>query len=469
MSFRDATGHFPEPQKSRESIQLELSLWDRGEAPKRQRSEEALTAAHGNGHPGASNLMEVVASPHNLRIAMKRVRENKGSPGIDGMTVEELPQYWQGQGEEIRQKLLAGTYQPQPVRRQMIPKGGGGMRELGIPIVLDRFIQQAILQVLQPRIDPTFSEHSHGFRPGRRAHDAICEAQRYVQEGRRWVVDIDLEKFFDRVNHDVLMGRVCKRVGDKRILGLIRRYLKAGIMADGVVMDKAEGTPQGGPLSPLLANILLDDMDQELEKRGHKFVRYADDCNIYVGSKQAGQRVMELMRKLTDRLRLKINEGKSAVAPVWKRSFLGYSYWVTSEKGVFKRRVAKKSLQAMKERIREITGRNRGRNLEQVTKELKVYLRGWKEYFRLSETPRVFRRLDAWIRRRLRVVQLRQWRRGRTVFREMIKRGASPRVAAMAAARTHCWWRAGAGAIHMVLTEEYFDRMEIPRLEYGIK
>jgi group II intron reverse transcriptase/maturase len=263
--------------------------------------------------------MERVCERPNLQAALKRVRKNKGSPGIDGMTVDELPDYLRAQWPALREQLLAGTYQPSPVKRQLIPKSNGEMRELGIPTVLDRFIQQALLQVLQPRFDPSFSQHSHGFRPGRRAHDAVVEAQRYIQDGRRFVVDVDLEKFFDRVNHDVLMGKLAKRIEDRRVLGLIRRYLDAGIMANGVVVERHEGTPQGGPLSPLLANVLLDEVDKELEKRGHAFVRYADDCNVYVRSRRAGERVMGLLRRLYAKLRLRINESKSAVDLAYNR------------------------------------------------------------------------------------------------------------------------------------------------------
>jgi len=305
--------------------------------------------------------MEAVLSRSNLQAALKRVRSNKGSPGIDGMTVEELPGWLREHWPGVRERLRAGTYQPRPVKRQLIPKRGGGMRELGIPTVLDRFIQQAVLQVLQPRFDPTFSQHSHGFRPGRRAHDAVREAQAYVQEGRRWVVDVDLEKFFDRVNHDVLMGKLAVRIGDKTVLGLIRRYLDAGIMANGVVVERHEGTPQGGPLSPLLANVLLDEVDTELEKRGHAFVRYADDCNVYVRSKRAGERVMELLRRLYARLRLRVNESKSAVAYATHRQFLGFAFWVGPGQ-VVKRRVAPKALGTLKDRGRRLTRRTRGRS-----------------------------------------------------------------------------------------------------------
>jgi group II intron reverse transcriptase/maturase len=283
--------------------------------------------------------MERVLSRPNLLAALKRVRKNKGSPGIDGMTVDELPDWLRAHWVRVREELLTGTYQPQPVQRQLIPKTGGGKRALGIPTVLDRLIQQALLQVLQPQFDPTFSQHSHGFRPGRRAHDAVREAQRYVQDGRRWVVDVDLKSFFDRVNHDVLMGMLSQRIADKTVLGLIRRYLEAGVMANGVTVERHEGTPQGGPLSPLLANVLLDVVDKELEQRGHAFSRYADDCNVYVRSERAGQRVMRLLRKLYARLRLQVNEAKSAVAPSLTRSFLGFALWVAPGRRV-KRRVS---------------------------------------------------------------------------------------------------------------------------------
>lgn len=350
-------------------------------------------------------MMEKVCERRNLQAALKRVRKNKGSPGIDGMTVDELPDYLRGHWAELHEQLLAGSYSPSPVKEQLIPKSGGGMRKLGIPTVLDRFIQQALLQILQPMFDPGFSRHSHGFRPGRRAHDAIVEAQRYIQDGKKWVVDVDLEQFFDRVNHDVLMGKLDKHIGDRRVLGLIRRYLNAGILANGVAVERYEGTPQGGPLSPLLANVLLDEVDKELEKRGHAFVRYADDCNVYVRSKRAGERVMGLLRRLYERLRLQVNESKSAVDLAWNRKLLGYSFWVAPGR-VVKRRVARKALAAMKERVRVITRRTRGRSLAQVAADLRSYLAGWKAYFRLADTPRIFSDLDEWIRHRLRAIHL---------------------------------------------------------------
>jgi len=443
--------------------QLVLPLDGRGEAPRCQRSGEASTAASGNERPGTDRLMEEVVQRGNAKAALKRVRQNKGSPGIDGMTVEELPKYLVENWGEIRERLLTGTYQPKPVKRQEIPKNGGGVRELGIPTALDRFVQQAILQVLQPRFDPTFSEHSHGFRPGRRAHDAVCEAQRYIQEGRRVVVDVDLEKFFDRVNHDVLMGKLSERIDDKRMLGLIRRYLEAGIMANGVVVERIEGTPQGGPLSPLLANVLLDEVDKELEKRGHTFVRYADDSNVYVRSRRAGEDVMKTLRRLYERLRLRINEAKSAVARPQDRKFLGYSFWY-AKGSVVKRRVAPKALEAMKERVREITTRNGGRSLKTVMAELRSYLAGWKQYFRLAETPRVFGDLDEWVRHRLRQVQLKQWKRGTTIYREMKRLGATEDAAREVAANSRRWWKNSSMLLNTALPTSYYDRMGVPRL-----
>ena len=449
------------------SMQMELLLEGRGEAPRGEQSGEAFSAAQGDersGVGGLRELMEQVVERDNLVRALKRVRSNKGSAGIDGMRVEELPEYLRGNWERIRTELLAGNYQPSAVRRQEIPKSGGGVRQLGIPTVLDRFIQQAILQVLQPIFDPTFSEHSYGFRPGRRAHDAVCQAQRYVQSGRRWVVDVDLEKFFDRVNHDILMARVAKRVEDKRLLRVIRRYLEAGIMVNGVVVERHEGTPQGGPLSPLLANVLLDEVDRLLERSGHRFVRYADDCNVYVRSKRAGERVMGRMARLYAKLKLVVNEEKSTVARVWERKFLGYSFWVAPGKLV-KRRVAPKALEDFKERIREITSRNGGRALGKVVEELRSYLPGWKAYFRLADTPGIFKDLDQWIARRLRMVQLKQWKRGTTAYRELRRRGVPERVSRAAAAHARRWWRtANHGALKTAMPTKYLDGLGLVRL-----
>jgi RNA-directed DNA polymerase len=446
------------------SGQLELPLEGRGEAPRVQRSEEVPLAARATEGSGKCDLMEMVVRRPNLQIALKRVRSNKGSPGIDGMTVDELSTHLREHWEEIREQLLAGTYRPQMVKRQLIPKSGGGMRELGIPTVLDRFIQQALLQVLQSELDGGFSQHSYGFRPGKSAHQAVCTAQKYVQEGRRWVVDVDLEKFFDRVNHDVLMGKLARRVGDRRVLTIIRRYLEAGVMAHGgVVIERYEGTPQGGPLSPLLANVLLDEVDKELEKRGHHFVRYADDCNVYVQSHRAGERVMRQLRKLFTGLKLRVNESKSAIDLAQRRKILGYSFWVATGK-VVKRRVSKKAIQAMKDRVREITQRNRGRSIEGVVTELRSYLAGWKEYYRLADTPRIFSDLDEWIRHRLRALHLKQWKRGTTIYRELRSRGMSHDSAAQVASHGRSWWNNSARAIHLALPNSYFDQLQLPRL-----
>lgn len=425
--------------------------------------EEARPAAHDTGCLGASDLMERVLARSNLQAALKRVRQNKGSPGIDGMKVDQLPDYLREHWPQLREQLLAGQYQPCAVRRHLIPKSGGGIRELGIPTVRDRFIQQGLLQVLQPLIDPSFSQHSYGFRPGRRAHEAILAAQAYIQAGRRWVVDVDLEKFFDHVNHDVLMGRLAGRIADRRVLGLIRRYLEAGTMAHGVAIERHEGTPQGGPLSPLLANVLLDEVDKELERRGHAFVRYADDCNVYVRSRRTGERVMRRLTKLYARLRLRINESKSAVALVKGRKLLGYTFWFTSA-GVVKLAVADKALGKMKERVRQITRRNGGRSIEQVTEELRRYLPGWRAYFRLAQTPGVLSALDQWLRHRLRAVHLKQWRHGRVIYRELRARGASSDDAHTVAANSRCWWRNSSLLMNRALPIRYFDQLGVPRL-----
>lgn len=445
------------------SRQLELPFEQRGETPPGERSEETPTVENGAERPGASGVLVEALERRNLQAALKRVRQNQGSPGIDGMTVEELPVWLRDNWPRVREQLLSGTYQPQPVRRQLIPKRGGGVRELGIPTALDRFIQQALLQVLQPRIDPSFSEHSYGFRPGRRAHDAVVAAQRYIQEGRSWVVDLDLEKFFDRVNHDMLMERLSRRLADPLVLGLIRRYLEAGVLASGVKVERHEGTPQGGPLSPLLANVLLDEVDRELERRGHAFVRYADDSNVYVRSQRAGQRVMAWLVRAYGRLRLRINPEKSTVARAISRSLLGFAFWVGSGRRI-RRRVAPEALATMKDRVRQLTGRSRGRSLEQVAADLRSYLPGWKAYFRLAETPGVFRELDEWIRHRLRALRLKHWKRGRTIFRELRARGLSVHAAAQVASNAWGWWRNSAAAINIALPNKLFDELGVPRL-----
>ena len=452
-----------ESDRHQKTAQAELALGGRGEAPRAQRSGESRAAAHGDERSGNDHLMEMVVERSNVEKALKRVKQNKGSPGVDGMTVDELPKHLTENWKAIRAQLLDGTYRPKAVREVEIPKSGGGVRKLGIPSALDRCLQQSILQVLQPMVDPTFSQHSHGFRPGRRAHDAVCEAQQYIQSGKRVVVDVDLEQFFDRVNHDVLMGRLEKRIGDKRMLGLIRRYLEAGIMANGVVLERYEGTPQGGPLSPLLANVLLDEVDKELEKRGLSFVRYADDLNVYVRSKRAGEGAMQTLRRLYARLRLRINEAKSAVARPWDRKFLGYSFWVAPGRQV-KRRVAPKALEAMKDRVRNITSRNGGRSMTAVFAELRSYLEGWKQYFGKADTPGVFKQLDEWIRHRLRQAQLKQWKRGRTIYRELKRRGTAADVARQVAANSRRWWRNSAMLLNVALPTSYYDAQGVPRL-----
>jgi len=426
-------------------------------------SVEADPKGQETGRPGASSLMESVCERRNLLAALARVRRNAGSPGLDGMTVDDLTGYLREEWPRIREELLAGRYQPQAVRRVTIAKPGGGERELGIPTVLDRFIQQALLQVLQPQLDPTFSDHSYGFRPGRRAHGAVRRAQRYIQEGRRWVVDIDLEKFFDRVNHDILMGRLKRRITDRRVLVLIRRYLGAGILANGVVLERHEGTPQGGPLSPLLANVLLDEVDRELEKRGHAFCRYADDLNVYVRTRRAGERVMQSMRRLYAGLHLRVNESKSAVARATERKFLGFSYWIGTGREV-KRRVSPQALQRMKERIRGLTRPTVGRSIAQVCERLREYLLGWKGYFHFAQTPGIFRDLDEWIRHRLRALQLKHWKRGTVIFRELRARGMSLLVARRVAANGRRWWKNSAMAVHIALPNSLFDGLGLPRL-----
>lgn len=408
--------------------------------------------------------MQEVIGADNVLQALKRVEQNKGSPGIDGMRVEELRPYLRENWREIRRALLAGTYQPTAVKQQQIPKSGGGVRDLGIPTVLDRFIQQAVLQVLQPRFDPTFSKHSYGFRPGRRAHDAVKAAQKFVEQGKPWVVDVDLSRFFDRVNHDVLLGKLAKRIEDKQMLGLIRRYLEAGVMAGGVVIERHEGTPQGGPLSPLLANVLLDEIDKELERRGLSFCRYADDANVYVASKRAGDRVMASMRKLYAALRLVVNEDKSAVAPVEERKFLGFTF-VRARKGQVQRRIADKALEAVKDRIRDATGRNCGRSLASIVEQLRRFLVGWIGYFGITEVRAALRDLDAWIRRRLRVVQLKQWRCGRTVYKHLRARGVAMPIAAFVAKYSRrYWWITHHRYVFVALPDKVFNDLGVPRL-----
>jgi group II intron reverse transcriptase/maturase len=410
-----------------------------------------------------SALLLAALTRENLQRALKRVRANKGAAGVDGLDIDQTAEHLRTAWPVIREQLLLGTYRPSPVRRVTIPKPDGGERELGIPTVTDRLIQQALLQVMQPILDPTFSEHSYGFRPGRNAHDAVLVAQSYVQSGRRIVVDVDLEKFFDRVDHDILIDRLQKRLGDSGIIRLIRAYLNSGIMDDGVVQTRTMGTPQGGPLSPLLANVLLDEVDKALERRGHCFVRYADDANVYVRSRRAGERVMALLRRLYGKLRLTVNETKSAVASVFGRKFLGYSFWVAPG-GVIKRKVAVKPLATFKHRIRRLTRRLGGSSLQDVVDRLRPYVLGWKAYFGLAQTPGVWRELDQWLRHRLRAIQLKQWKRGTTIYRKLLALGAKPNIARRVAANSRRWWRNSGMLLNAVLTLKWSDQLGLPRL-----
>src|SRR5947209_9577825 len=426
--------------RQKNQIELNLSTGARGEAPSAAAQETEASAAKAclERPAAAGPSMEAVVERENLKKALAQVKRNKGAAGVDGMTVGDLPAYLKEHWPTIRAQLLEGTYKPQPVRRVEIPKASGGMRPLGIPTVLDRFIQQAVMQVLQADWDGTFSETSFGFRPGRSAHQAVERAQAYIASGHSCVVDIDIEKFFDRVNHDILMGLIAKRVADKRVLKLIRAFLNAGVMEGGLVSPTEEGTPQGGPLSPLLSNLMLDVLDKELEKRGHHFVRYADDCNIYVRSQRAGERVMAGIEKfLAKRLRLKINKAKSAVAKPSVRKFLGFSF--TGGKGP-RRRIAPQAIARFKARVRELTRRTRGASLPQIVKELSVYLIGWRGYFGLCQTPSVLRALEEWTRRRLRAVAWKQWKHGPARFAERRRRGVGQDLAAQTAGSPRGPW-----------------------------
>lgn len=404
---------------------------------------------------GTLQLLEEVLGRENLKAALRRVKSNKGAPGVDGMTVEQLPKFLKQNWETLKVKLLEGKYLPQPVKRVEIPKPDGGLRKLGIPTVLDRFIQQALMQVLQKYWDKTFSEFSYGFRPNRSAQQAIRQAKEYIESGYSWVVDIDLEQFFDRVNHDRLMSTLAKRVRDKRVLKLIRRYLNSGVMEEGLFKATTEGTPQGGPLSPLLSNLVLDELDKELEYRKHCFVRYADDCNIYVKSEAAGKRVMEsLERFITKRLKLKVNKTKSAVARPWERKFLGFTFGRKHNQV----KPAKQSLKRFKERVRRITRRTCGRSMLDVVMQLNLYLQGWLGYFKLVETKQEFVKLDGWIRRRFRCLQWKQW--GRRGYRELRNRGVSIKVAWNTFKSCKSWWRiARTPALYTAMPNKYFKSL----------
>ena len=455
-------------RQQKNQLKLAFPAGGRGEAPKSAGERaEAAGVGYGTESPASPEcLMEEVCQRDNLVRALKRVKANQGSPGIDGMRVEELADYLQEHWPRIREQLLQGAYQPQPVKRMKIPKPGGGERPLGIPTVLDRFMQQAVLQVLQGSWDRTFSEHSYGFRPGRSAHQAVAQAQKYIAQGYGYVVDIDLEKFFDRVNHDILMGLAAKRVGDKRVLKLLRAFLNAGVLENGLVSPATVGTPQGGPLSPLLSNLMLDVLDKELERRGHRFVRYADDCNIYVRSVRAGERVLAgVSRFLEKKLKLKVNRAKSAVARPGERKFLGFSF---TFKGEPHRRIAPPSLQRFKRRVRELLRPGQHLTPAHLVNRLKLYLSGWRCYFGFCETPSVLRQLDSWIRRRLRLVYWRQWRRGRTRYAELRQRGVNPALAAKTAGSAHGLWRLSRSpALSFALPNAYFISLGLPTLAPG--
>lgn len=413
--------------------------------------------------PRISRVMEMVVAKGNAKRALERVLQNKGAAGIDGMRVEQLPAYLMVHWQRIRQELLEGTYVPQAVRRVEIPKPGGGVRKLGIPTVLDRFVQQAMQQILQGYFDERFSRFSFGFRPRRSAHQAVLQAQHYVSSGLRWVVDIDLEKFFDQVNHDVLMGLLAQGIDDKCALKLVRRYLTAGVLEDGLVQPTVEGQPQGGPLSPLLSNVMLDVLDKELERRGHRFVRYADDANIYVASERAGQRVMQSITEFLERkLKLRVNKEKSAVDKPWKRKFLGFSF--TSGKTT-RRRIATQSIARMKRRIREMTRKTKGMSLPQVIEQLRRYLVGWRGYFGFCETPSILAELDKWIRRRLRRFIWLQWRRGTRRYTGLREHGVPKDLAAQTAGSPHGAWRlSNSPALTKAFPNRYFRELGLPEL-----
>lgn len=426
--------------------------------------ESTVTAGDAESLAETEHMLEEVLDKENLKEALRKVLENKGAAGIDGMTVDKLPEYLKETWRRIRKELAEGKYAPRAVRRVEIPKATGGMRQLGIPCAIDRFIQTALQQVFQKYWDGTFSQHSYGFRPGKSQHQAIKQAQEYVSSGLRWVVDIDLEKFFDRVNHDVLMSRIAKRVKDKRVLKLVRAYLNAGMMEDGLAKPTEEGVPQGGPLSPILSNLLLDDLDKELEKRGLRFVRFADDCNTYVASQRAGERVLESITKfLSKRLRLKVNEAKSAVGRPWERKFLGFTF---TNQELARRRIAPAALIRLKDKIRKITSRKRGNSLQQIIEELTSYLRGWIGYFGYCQTPSVLQTVEKWIRRKLRCIVWKRWKRSHTRYKRLRAMGLSTTHAREGAGNgSRGPWRMSASPpLHNALSIAYFEALGLPRL-----
>ena len=439
---------------SEQVVQLAFAWGAAGEARPGRSEESDAGAAPTRAGALAQTVMEEVVEADNLRRALKRVRSNKGSPGVDGMTVAELSAYLKQEWPRLKDELLDGRYQPQPVKRVEIPKPGGGVRALGIPTVVDRFIQQAILQVLTPVYDPTFSRSSYGFRPGKSAHQALEAGRQHVASGRTWVVDLDLEKFFDRVNHDVLLGRLAKRSGDPRVLRVIRRYLEVGVLADGVVIERHEGTPQGGPLSPLLANILLDELDRELERRGHAFCRYADDVQIYVRSQRAGERVLASMARFLERtLRLPVNHAKSAVALTGERTFLGYRLYGREPARLG---IAPESVQRAKDTVRRITKRARGVSVERVLDELRTFTDGWVGYFWRARTPSVFVKLDRWIRRRLRCYLWKQWKTPHRRARELRRAGVTPLPGqGLGLPGPGLWRAAGSSPLHRALSNAH--------------
>lgn len=421
------------------------------------------TAANGQTKAEGLRQMDAVVERDNLWRAYERVMRNKGAAGVDGLTVFEFKAWLQQHWPSVKAALLAGDYIPTAIRKVEIPKPNGGVRTLGIPTVLDRLIQQALLQALQPEFEPEFSEHSYGFRPGRNAWQAVQRAQSYIREGRRWVVDLDLEKFFDRVNHDILMSRIARKVKDERVLRLVRRYLEAGMMSDGIVSARTEGTPQGGPLSPLLSNILLTDLDRELERRGHRFCRYADDCNIYVRSVAAGQHAMAaITHHLEQKLKLRVNREKSAVARPWERKFLGYSFTWHKQARL---KIAESSLKRLKDKVREIVVGNASRNLGAMINELNPVLRGWTSYFRLTEVKGVLQELDGWIRRKLRCLLWRQWKRPATRNNRLQTRGLDEQRAWKSASNGRGpWWNAGASHMNAAYPKRAFDALGLVSL-----